>query len=524
VTVDAQSSTAAATPIVEIRGLRKEYPGVLAVDDASLTIAPGEILALLGKNGAGKSTVIKMLAGSVTPDAGEIRVEGEEVQIHSPRDAGELKLGFVHQELTDAPDLTVAENVSLGQGFPKRAGVFVDWPRLRSFAAEVLGRLNADIDPRATVRELSVADQRLVMIAHALAKEVRLLVLDEPTGALTEPEIDRLMEVVRTLSDHGVAILYVTHRLEEVFALTDRVVVMRDGQVVGTEQTKALDRPGLVEMIVGPGKARQEGKRRRAVGATRSEEVLLEVDSISREGIVDDVSFAVQSGEILGIAGLVGAGRTELVRLIYGADPRSDGKVMVSGKEVRVKSPEDALKHGLVMIPEDRRNQGAVLDFNVRENVTLATLSKHRAVRGLPFPRASSEEKAARQEIEALSISTPSTSTSMRLLSGGNQQKAILARWMEHGAKVFIFDEPTLGIDVDGKQAIYEIMEKLAGEGCGIIFVSSEFAELPEVCDRVLVMSEGRVVKEFDGETIEERTLVEACYAAREEEPLALDG
>jgi ABC-type sugar transport system ATPase subunit len=513
-----------AAPFLSARGLRKEFPGVLAVDGADLDLAPGEIVGLLGKNGAGKSTVIKMLAGSETPDAGEIRIDGEPVSISNPRDAAALGLGFVHQELTDAPDLTVAENVSLGQGFPRRAGLFVDWGRLRSFAAEVLGRLNADIDPRAIVRDLSVADQRLVMIAHALAHDVRLLVLDEPSGALTEPEIDQLMSVVRTLSAHGVAVLYVTHRLEEVFALTERVVVMRDGAVVGTAPTASLDHGKLVEMIVGPGKAREEGKRRRLANATLTEEVVLEVTGMSRPGVVEGVDLTLHGGEILGIAGLVGAGRTELVRMIYGADRAAAGTVAIAGEQVKLKSPIDALHHGLVMIPEDRRNQGAFLDFTVRENVTLATLGRNRAVRRLPFPSTAREEKTAERQIEALKISTPSPDTEMKLLSGGNQQKAILARWMEHGAKVYIFDEPTLGIDVDGKQAIYEIMEKLAGEGCGIIFVSSEFAELPEVCDRILVMSEGRMVAEFAAEEVEDRQLVEACYAAREEEPLALDG
>jgi ABC-type sugar transport system ATPase subunit len=512
-------------PLLTASGLRKEFPGVVAVDDAHLELAPGEIVGLLGKNGAGKSTVIKMLAGSVAPDAGEIKIDGKPVSISSPRDAAGLGLGFVHQELTDAPDLTVAENVALGQGFPRRAGILVDWRRLRREARDVLGRLGADIDPRATVRQLSVADQRMVMIAHALHQEVRVLILDEPTGALTEPEIDRLMQVVRTLSDHGVAILYVTHRLEEVFALTNRVVVMRDGRVTGAADTASLDRPRLVEMIVGPGHVREEGKRRRAPGATMRDEVVLAATGISLPGVVDDVSLDLHAGEILGIAGLVGAGRTELMRLIYGADRRSVGTIEVEGRAVKVKSPEDALDSGLVMIPEDRRNQGALLDFTVRENVTLATLAKHRAVHGLPFPRAKSEERAAEHQIEALAISTPSPDTPMRLLSGGNQQKAILARWMEHGAKVYIFDEPTLGIDVDGKAGIYEIMERLAGEGCGIIFVSSEFAELPEVCDRVLVMSEGHLVDEFVGEAIDERKLVEACYAARTvDEPLALDG
>jgi ABC-type sugar transport system ATPase subunit len=513
-----------APPFLTARGLRKEYPGVLAVDDADLDLAAGEIVGLLGKNGAGKSTVIKLLAGSVTPDAGEIRIDGEPLSISNPREAAALGLGFVHQELTDAPDLTVAENVSLGQGFPKRAGLFVDWGRLRSFAAEVLARLNADIDPRAIVRDLSVADQRLVMIAHALAHDVRLLVLDEPSGALTEPEIERLMEVVRTLSKQGVAVLYVTHRLDEVFALTDRVVVMRDGSVVGTAPTASLDHGKLVEMIVGPGNAREEGKRRRPANATLGEDVVLEVSGMSLPGVVEGVDLTLHGGEILGVAGLVGAGRTELMRLIYGADRAAAGKVAIAGEEVKLKSPGDALDHGLVMIPEDRRNQGALLDFTVRENVTLATLSKHRALPGIPFPSTAREEKAAERQIEALAISTPGADTEMKLLSGGNQQKAILARWMEHGAKVFIFDEPTLGIDVDGKQAIYEIMEKLAGEGCGIIFVSSEFAELPEVCDRILVMSEGRIVAQFAAEEVDDRQLVEACYAAREEEPLALDG
>jgi ABC-type sugar transport system ATPase subunit len=505
--------------VLSARGLSREFPGILAADGVDLDLVPGEIVGLLGKNGAGKSTVIKMLAGSVIPDEGEIRIDGELVELSSPRDAADLKLGFVHQELTDAPDLTVAENIALGQGFPKRAGLLVDWKHLRSRAADVLRRLHADIDPRATVRTLSVADQRIVMIAHALAKEVRVLVLDEPTGALTEPEIERLMSVVRTLASEGVAILYVTHRLDEVFALTDRVVVMRDGRVTGAEQTAALDRRTLIEMIVGPGAAGLEGKRRRVAGATMSETVVMSVDHIGLPGVVEDVSLELHAGEILGIAGLVGAGRTELVRLIFGADPRRSGSVSIEGKEVKIKSPEDAIKNGLVMIPEDRRTQGAILSFSVRENVTLATLRNHRAMRGLPFPVASSENAAARQQIEALTIKTPSVNTNMSMLSGGNQQKAILARWIEHGAKVFIFDEPTLGIDVDGKQGIYRIMERLAEEGCGIIFVSSEFAELPEVCDRVIVMSEGRLVGEFLGDEIVERKLVEACYSARSEEP-----
>jgi ABC-type sugar transport system ATPase subunit len=511
-------------PLLVARGLRKEFPGVLAVNDADLHLAGGEIVGLLGKNGAGKSTVIKMLAGSVTPDAGEFEVNGSPASIGSPRDAADLGLGFVHQELTDVPDLSVAENVCLGQGFPKRGGVFVDWKALRARAAEVLARLGADIDPAAQVRTLSIADQRLVMIANALARDVRVLVLDEPTAALTEPEIDRLMEVVRVLASHGVAILYVTHRLDEVFSLTDRVIVMRDGQVIGTRQTAELDRRQLIELIAGPAAAGRSEGRRRATGESVTEDVLLKVDGVTLPGVVEHVSFELHRGEILGLAGLVGAGRTELTRLIYGADPRTAGTIAVAGRTVPVRSPRDAMRAGMVLIPEDRRNQGAVLDFSVRENVTLATLHKHRAFAPLPFPARGREAAAAMSQIEALSIRAAGPDAQMRFLSGGNQQKAILGRWMEHGAEIFIFDEPTLGIDVDGKEEIYGIMERLAAEGRGIIFVSSEFAELPQVCDRVLVMSEGRIVAEFDGVGLGERTLIEACYAARAEEPLALDG
>ena len=501
-------------PALSVHGLSKSYPGVVAVDDVSFDVMPGEIVGLLGKNGAGKSTLIKMIGGAVHPDGGRIEVEGKEVAIGNPRDANALGIAVVHQELADVAQLTVAENVELGLGYPTRGGVFVKWRTLRSSAKKALDQIGADIDPATPLSRLSVAEQRLVMIARALSAYVRILILDEPSASLTEPEVKRLLEVVRTLSAQGVAVIYVTHRLAEVFAVSNRVVVMRDSKLVGTKPTAELDRSTLIEMITGPALSNEAPvthKRLRAAANGDAPE-MLRVEGLQRHGVVDDVSFGVKGGEVVGLAGLVGSGRTEVSRLIFGADKRHGGKILVEGREVRIRSPRDALKNGIVLLPEDRRHQGAVGEFSIRENVTLPTLKRNRAVPAIPHPSKRSERKVALRYVDQLAIRSSGVEHPVRLLSGGNQQKVILAKWLEHGAKIFFFDEPTLGVDVEGKQDAYESMDRLAAEGSAVIFISSEFSELITVCDRILVMAEGRLVAELANEGLVERDIIDACY------------
>lgn len=508
---------AAGVPPLEVRGLWREYPGVVAVADFSMSLGAGQVLGLVGPNGAGKSTVIKMLAGAVRPNAGKILIAGRPVEFSGPNDAAERGLSVVHQELTDVPNLTVAENVLLGVHYP-RIGPFVNRRGMYARAREILTRgLSVDIDPTAEEGELSVAQRRLVMIGRGLATQAKVLVLDEPTASLTNEEIAHLHDVIRRVVARGTAVIYVSHRLDEVFSLTDRVVVMRGGRKVADAETRSLDRAQLVDHITGvaaktrdqiSAQSRLHTKHDGALG-----EELLRVEGLTRAGAVHDASFTVHRGEILGIAGLVGAGRTELMRMIYGADPRDSGEIYVQGKKVRIRNPRDALRAGIVLSPEERRTQGMVVEFTIRENVTLPVLGRYRRLPGLPFPRVARERRRTRELIEELSIKAPSDAFPVKQLSGGNQQKVVLAKWIEHGADVFIFDEPTHGIDVGGKLDVYGIMARLAAQGKGVIFISSEFEELAEVCRRVAVLVEGRFVSELTEEDVTVQNLISACYA-----------
>lgn len=506
--------TSATPPLLEVRNLTKTYPGVRAVDDVSLAISPGEVIGLVGKNGAGKSSVIKILAGAVPPDEGEILVDGNPVSIPSPHVATRLGLSVVHQELSVVPDLSVAENVELGLGYPKKAGILVDFRELRLRAATFLEALHPGIDPSRAIGTLPVAQQRVCMVARALASDAQLVVLDEPTASLTSEEIDHLHEVVRGLSRDGVAVIYVSHRLDEIFEISDRVVVMRDGCIVADRPTSTFDRVSLIEEITGSEASSTSVARRRThgIGGPPDGPEVLRVEGLSVPGHVADISFAVSRGEILGLAGLIGAGRTELVRAVFGADSRSSGVIHVNGEQCHIRSPQDALRTGVVLLPEDRRQQGIILDFNVRENITLGTLDRHRWARFLPFPRNADEVAATRHAIQSLDIKATSHRVPAAWLSGGNQQKLVLGRWMEHEAHVFIFDEPTHGIDVGAKEEIYVLVEQLAADGKAVIFISSEFPELVGICHRVLVMREGRLVGEVAGDEITERRLLEGCY------------
>ncbi len=500
-----------AEPFLVARSLVKRYPGVLALDHADGAIIPGVVLGLLGKNGAGKSTLIKILAGAVHPDEGELIIDGQPTVLAGPHDATRLGLAFVHQELVDVPNLTVAENIELGLGYPRLAGVLVNQRLLKRKAREALGQLAARIDPGAQVSSLSIAQRRLVMVAHGLAANARLLVLDEPSASLTEEEIRHLHDVIRLLRDRGVSVIYVTHRLQEVFAVTDRVAVMRDGRVVYAAATNQVTHQQLVESITGAAAVTDRTPWHPPGGDTEKEE-LLRAEGMRLPGVVEDASFALGAGEIVGFAGLVGAGRTELARLVFGADPAAQGRVFVRGKERRIRGPRDAMAAGIVLLPEDRRHQGTVGTFSVRKNVTLATLSSFRMSPPLPFPHQRRERSATQELIKELDIKVAHPEHPIRYLSGGNQQKVVLAKWLRSGADVFIFDEPTLGIDVGAKEEVYQLMRRLAGEGKGVIFISSEFSELVGNCNRVLVMREGHIVGELAGDEITEAAILKLCY------------
>jgi ABC-type sugar transport system ATPase subunit len=492
--------------MIEARGLRKTYPGVVALDGADVTIADGSVLGLLGKN-----TLIKVLAGVVAPDAGGILVDGAPITLHSPHDAAAQGFAFVHQELADVPNLTVAENVGLGLGYPKHpGGLLVKRRALRRWAATVLDRLEADIDPGAPLTTLSVAQRRLVTIARGLAADARMFILDEPTASLTDDEIAHLHKVLRSLRADGVAIVYVSHRLDEIFAVTDRVTVMRDGNTVFSAQTEDIDKATLIEKITGSAIA-PESRTRHVLPEGAPE--LLRVEGMTAPGVVEDASFTLREGELLGIAGLVGAGRTELMRLIFGADAAASGTVSLRGEELSIRSPRDAMAAGLALLPEDRKEQGAVLDFSVRKNVTLTTMPRFRVARGVPMPSERRERATTRDYVQRLKIKVANPEHPMRFLSGGNQQKALLAKWLGSEADVFIFDEPTHGIDVEGKEEIYDLMTELAARGKGVIFISSEFTELVGACNRVLVMRDGRVVSQLEGSAITDAALVGLCYA-----------
>jgi ABC-type sugar transport system ATPase subunit len=505
-------------PFLSVSHLRKAYLETQAVDDVSFEVAgnagEGEIIGLVGKNGAGKSTVIKMLAGVVTPDAGEIAIDGEPVAFRNPQHPKTLGLAFMHQELEQLPRMSVAENVILGSPVPRRFGVLIDWRRLNAISREITDLLNLDLDPEASVDGLSVAEKRLLMIGRALHTRAKLLVLDEPSASLTGREIEHLHEICGRIKARGGSIIYVSHRLQEILDLTDRVIVMRDGRLVEEGPTSGFDQQSLVRAIIGAAdqslSADQKRLRSRGDLAVDSP-VVLETEGLTRGTAVRGVSLKLRRGEVLGIAGLVGAGRTELARLIFGADRRDSGTIKVNGETVAPRSPREAIRAGIALLPEDRRNEGLVLDFGVRANVTLAALDRFTSRLRL-FPSRRRESRQTAEMIERLDIVAADQEMPVRYLSGGNQQKAVLGKWLTRGADAFIFDEPTAGIDVDAKAQIYDLARALAAEGKGILFISSEFAELTRACDRVVVMREGQLVGDLSGSEMTEENMVALCY------------
>ncbi len=473
--------------LLVMKGITKRFSGVLALDRVDFEVGPGEVHVLLGENGAGKSTLMKILAGVYPPDEGTIELEGRPVTIGSPRHAQELGISIIYQEFNLIPHLSVAQNILLGR--EPRKGPFIDWAEARDVARQVLRGLGSDIDVGAEVSTLSVAEQQLVEIAKALSLKSKILAMDEPTACLTEKEIAMLFETIARLRREGVSVIYISHRLQEVHAVGDRVTVLRDGQRVGSSDLREVGVDELIRMMVG---RELKAKFPKVRCATESE--ALRVENLSRAGVLHDVSLRVNKGEVVGLAGLVGAGRTELARAIFGVDPISSGRIYLSGREVEITSPSRAIELGLALIPEDRKSQGLCLMLPIRENIT------HAAYR-LLFPkglvRGRTEKAVCARFIRELGIATPDMERLVRYLSGGNQQKTVVAKWLCTKARVFIFDEPTRGIDVGAKVEIYEIMNALVKEGAAILMISSELPEILGMSDRLYVMREGRIVAEL---------------------------
>jgi ABC-type sugar transport system ATPase subunit len=495
-------------PVLTARGLRKQYGPLVAVHDVDLTVRAGEVVGLVGKNGAGKSSLIKALTGAIQPDAGMLWISGEEVTLRGPADARRRGIAVVHQELNLIDQATIAENIALGGGYPRRARLVVDWGELRDRARRLMEAVDiGHLDPRARVGPLTPVQKRQVMIAAGLWHTPRVLILDEPTASLSEHEVVILHGIVRRLRDRGTAVLYVSHRLDEVIGLTDRVVVMRDGAVVEEERTGSLDKDRLVAMITGGAVP----SRARASVPGLDADVVLRVDEVSSSRIPQPVTFEVRAGEILGLAGLVGSGRTELLRAVYGADERTSGRVLLRGREVAAR-PHASLRAGIAYLSEDRLHSGLVTDFTISRNITFASMNRFRVARALPLVSRGRERLAARRMAGELSVKAGSVDDPVMSLSGGNQQKVLLARWLATDPQVLLLDEPTLGIDVEAKAEIYDLLRRLADRGFALVVVSSEFPELEMLCSRALVMRESAVVVELSGDEVTEINLLHHCF------------
>ena len=491
-TGNAERDAQGASLLVQAEAIEKRFPGVHALKGVRFDLRAGEVHALMGENGAGKSTLMKVLSGIYQPDEGVIRIEGKTVLIDGPRAAQALGIGIIHQELFLMNHLTVAQNIFIGREPRNGFGMFVDEAKMNDDAAALFRRMKVDIDPKTEVGTLTVARQQLVEIAKALSFDSRMLIMDEPTSALNETEVEHLFAVIADLKANGVGIVYITHKMDEVKRIADRVTVMRDGQYIDT--LAAADTPisKIISMMVG----RELADATRADGAHAAEETL-RVTGLNRGKAVRDVSFSLRKGEILGFAGLMGAGRTEVARAIFGADAIDSGEIQVHGKPIRIGSPADAVRAGLAYLSEDRKHFGLVTPMSVRDNITMA--SWPRFTSGRIWMRDAALKKTAGDYVDLLKVKTPSVDQETRLLSGGNQQKVVIAKWLLRDCDVLFFDEPTRGIDIGAKAEIYKLLQGLAAQGKSIVVISSELPEVLRLSHRIIVMCEGRITGELDG-------------------------
>ncbi|MGF6775240.1 sugar ABC transporter ATP-binding protein [Paraburkholderia sp. GAS334] len=489
-------------PLVSVNKLSKSFPGVRALHEVQFELMAGEVHALMGENGAGKSTLMKILAGVYTRDSGEILYDGQPVEFLSPREAQAMGVGIIHQELQLMNHLSVAQNIFIGREPRGRLGLFLDEDRLNAQARDILARMHVRLDPRAMVGALTVASQQMVEIAKALSFDSRVLIMDEPTSALNDAEIAELFRIIRQLKERGVGIIYISHKMDELEQISDRVTVLRDGEYVATVAARDTSVEAIIGMMVG----RTLTDVAPFQSTTDKGEVALEVKHLTAGPLVRDVSFALRKGEILGFAGLMGAGRTEVARAVFGADPIESGEILVKGVKAAIRKPSDAVARGIGYLSEDRKRFGLATGMDVESNIVMSNLRKFLSLNF--FLRRAQIRKTASHFIELLDIRTPSTTQQVRLLSGGNQQKLVIAKWLERDCDVLFFDEPTRGIDVGAKSEIYKLLRSLAGQGKAIIMISSELPEILRMSDRIVVMCEGRITGELSArEATQERIM-----------------
>lgn len=484
-----------------MRGIVKEFSGVRVLNGVSFRLRRGSVHALMGENGAGKSTLMKILCGMYPATQGEIMIDGKTVKISSPIDAKRLGIAMIHQELSAFYELTVAANMFMNREYKR--GFLLDDKRMNQAAAEILADLNISIDPKLKMNRLSVAEMQLVEIAKAVSTDADIIIMDEPTSALTEAEVANLYKTVRDLRSRGKAIVYISHKIEEIFAIADEITVLRDGDFVAHDTIEAFDHDKLISLMVGRTLNQQFHKTHHSFG-----DVLLKVEDMSRSGKFSSVSFEVRAGEVLGISGLIGAGRTEVVETVFGLDRADSGDVYIAGEKVNIRSPRDAISHGLALVSEDRKNVGLNLVGSVKENITMANLEKYCRFGVI---KSREEKKAGDGLMDMLSVKAHSRDTLVSALSGGNQQKVILARWMSTNPKVLILDEPTKGIDVGAKAEIYKLIDEFTAQGGCVIMVSSEMPEILGMSDRIAVMHEGELAAVFDRDEATQEKLLSAA-------------
>ncbi|MEO8118124.1 MAG: sugar ABC transporter ATP-binding protein [Rhodoferax sp.] len=489
------------TPIVAIKNLSKSFPGVRALHQVQFELNAGEVHALMGENGAGKSTLMKILAGVYSKDSGEVLLDGQPVTLESPAHAQALAIGIVHQELHLMNHLTAAQNIFLGREPRGRLGVFLDEAQINRDAQALFDRMHLALAPTTLISELTVARQQMVEIAKALSFRSRVLIMDEPTAALNNAEIEELFRIIRQLKAEGVGIVYISHKMDEIQRIADRITVMRDGCYVDTVPA-STPMPTVIAMMVG----RELEHHEKRIPDTSANELVLEVSNLQRGRAIRDVSFTLRRGEILGFAGLMGAGRTEVARAVFGADPIDAGEVRVRGRKLLLRTPRDAVQAGMGYLSEDRKHFGLATGMDVESNITLPSLSNY--LRWGMFLNRAGINQIARLMVDKLRIKTPSLTQTARLLSGGNQQKVVIAKWLVRDCEILIFDEPTRGIDVGAKSEIYKLLNDLAAQGKAIIVISSELPEVLQLSHRVLVMCEGRVTGEIPGDQATQENLM----------------
>ncbi|MCI1777111.1 MAG: sugar ABC transporter ATP-binding protein [Paenibacillus lautus] len=493
--------------LIQMEGIMKEFPGVLALNNCRFDLRAGEVHALMGENGAGKSTLMKILTGVYQKDAGTIEFKGQPVELSNPKAAQDAGISMIHQELNLAPDLTVAQNIFIGREPRRKLRLFLDDRALHRQVKELFERMGLDMDPSIKVSELTVAKQQMVEIAKALSYNADVLVMDEPTAALSETEIEDLFRIIRQLRESGVGIVYISHRMDEIKRITDRITVMRDGQYIDTVSTAEVTTQDIISKMVGR-QIYETSKPERTVG---ERETVLEVIGLNQGRTLKDINLTLKKGEILGIAGLVGAGRTELARAIFGADRIQSGEIRVHGRKVTIRGPHDAVRQGIGYLSEDRKRYGCVVDLDVKSNVAIASYGSFLRPGG--WMNTTRIRKQAEDMVSRLKVKTPHVDQEVKFLSGGNQQKVVIGKWLTRDCDILIFDEPTRGIDVGAKSEIYRLLNDLAAQGKSIIMISSELPEILRMSHRILVMCEGRITGELDHEEATQESIMHLATA-----------